>query len=220
MNNSPQTDHHASQEDACCKNEKKGGFLARMFQGGKKCCKEHTDEKEMNGQCCRSKKAGTRNDVVNAARIMLGLMEKQIEGMSAQELVQQPGGVKNHPVWTMGHIALTLNGMVQWMGGTSAFDQEKWGKLFGGGSQPVADAKAYPSPQELMQTVQKLYAQASEMYLKAPSEVLRGPNPRAEIMPMCTTLGSMVVFLMSAHMSEHIGQISAWRRAMGKNPLF
>lgn len=231
-------------EKSCCKKEgQKGSCGCKSSCGGKcycrcllgflfgwmcckkkeNCCKSGSDEKMMNSQCCKmkgEKKHGTRNDVVNAGKIMLGLVEKQIAGTTAEQLVSQPGGVKNHPLWSLGHIAVTLNGIVTWLGGQSMIDNEKWQKLFGGGTQPTTNANDYPSPAELMKTVNELYAKASEMYLSASSEVLRSPNPRAQMMPMCPTLGSFIVFLLGAHMAEHIGQISAWRRAMGKDPLF
>lgn len=231
MNCCKEKDHHASQEDSCCKKEGKGGFFARLFGGKgkcackeeaaqeKKCCKSHTAEKEMKGQCCRSKKHGTRNDVVQAGQIMLGILDKQIQGLSNDELVRQQGGVVNHPIWTMGHIAHTLNGTIMLLGGESMLN-ESWGKKFGTGSQPVADASAYPSAAELKQSLVNLHAKASQLYLSAPSELLRSRNAMEKFADMIPTTGGMVVFLMTAHMCEHLGQVSAWRRAMGLNPIF
>ena len=237
--------NHAQGEEgkSCCKNASGNScgegkcFCRCLFKGlfgwmccNKKakenCCKDHSAEKEMNGQCCKNKNGakgectpgnhrhGTRSDVVAGSKTMLGLLEKQIDGMSAEQLVQQPGGVKNHALWNMGHIAFALDGVIGLLGGQKTLD-EKWKKLFGGGSTPVADAKAYPSVQEMKQTVM-----SSEAYLSAPSELLRGPNPNERFREQMPTLGNMVVFLMSAHLGEHVGQVSAWRRAMGKDPLF
>jgi hypothetical protein len=185
--------------------------------GDKKSCSDKSSVGYMGGG--NKQNGGTRNDIATSGKIMFGLVEKQIEGFSADELVKQPGGVKNHAIWNMGHIALTMDGVLGLLGHQKTLD-EKWKTLFGGGSQPVADASAYPSAAELKEKMITLHAKASEAFLNAPSELLRSQNPNERFRAMAPTLGGMVVFLMSAHLGEHVGQISAWRRAMGKDPIF
>lgn len=198
MNNS--TENHASQ--------------------GKTCCKEHSKEKEMNGQCCRSKNGGTRHDVVNAARIMFGLLSQQLNGFEDADLVKQPGGVKNHAIWSLGHITVSTNSILALLGQEKFQPVIVWEKLFGGGSQPSDDRSAYPSLKELMSGLNEVLNRVEKAYLSASSEVLRSPTKVDWLAKMCPTTGSAVVFLLTAHLSEHIGQVSAWRRAMGKQPLF
>ena len=224
-----------SPEKSCCTTEKKEckcaikSFFQKLFgckkdacsleNKGQGCCGGHTSEKAMNGQCCKNKQRGTRGDVVTSGKFILGLLEKQIEGFTPEQLVQQPGGVKNHPVWSMGHLANTLNNVVGMLGGQKTLP-ENYKTLFAGGTQPIADVKAYPSAQEIHANLVAMHQKACEFYMGAPSEMLRSPNPNERFAATLPTLGSMVVALLTVHLAEHIGQISAWRRAMGKDPLF
>jgi len=209
-----------------------GWMCPKKNKGNESCCK--TDEGMKKEGCCKNKntghatmsyfggangKTGTRNDVVTDAKILLGLLSDQTKGMSNEQMVQQPNGIKNHALWNMGHIAVTLDGVVAMLGGQKTLNAD-WDKLFGGGSQPVADMKAYPTLEQMQKTLESLSNKAFEMYVNAPSDLLRSANPHAKMMPACPTLGSMVVFLLSGHIGVHVGQISVWRRAMGKDPLF
>ena len=50
-------------------------------------------------------------------------------------------------------------------------------------------------------------------------EVLGRQNPgEGRLRDMCPTIGAAVNFLMCAHTMVHLGQVSAWRRAVGLPP--
>ena len=50
------------------------------------------------------------------------------------------------------------------------------------------------------------------------SATLATPHPHEGTRKHFPTIGDMVVFLMTSHEMDHLGQLAAWRRAMGLGP--
>lgn len=44
---------------------------------------------------------------------------------------------------------------------------------------------------------------------------LSEPHPNESMRKYFPTVGDMVIFLMTSHEMNHLGQVAAWRRAMG-----
>ena len=44
------------------------------------------------------------------------------------------------------------------------------------------------------------------------------PHPDEGTRKYFPTVGDMIIFLMTSHEMDHLGQIAAWRRAMGLGP--
>lgn len=96
----------------------------------------------------------------------------------------------------------------------------KWDSLFGMGSKPVADAKAYPGMDEVRreldqarQNTLRLVGSLTDADLDKPSKA------PAEYKDMFGTIGQCLLTL-PLHVTFHAGQIADARRAMGKQPVF
>lgn len=133
--------------------------------------------------------------------------------MTAQPL---PDRRMNHPAWIMGHLCLAAQGAAIQLGLTPTQPAE-WKDLFGMASKPLADA-AYPSKAVLVETFEQTQDRVVLQYLKAPADVLTRPAPE-RARGRYPTVGDMVAFLLTGHASLHLGQLSAWRRAMGLPPV-
>jgi hypothetical protein len=160
-----------------------------------------------------------KTDILSCYRFNLWYLDRLLADIPAEKLTAQPGGVKNHPLWTVGHLA--------WAGDAGILVQElprlcpaDWTKLFGRESQPVEDAKIYPALEVVRGTLEACHARLAEIYLSADQESLGKPNPHPRLGTILPTIGAQVIFSMIGHESQHLGQLAAWRRSLGFSPMF
>lgn len=147
----------------------------------------------------------------------LGFAERLVKDLSPEQMVQQPGGVINHPAWSLGHLANTANGLAQMLG-LESDSPEGWDKTFATGGTPSADLATYPSKEELLAELKKQHARNTEAFQNMDAAELAKPHPNESTRKFFPTQGDLVVFLMTSHEMDHLGQIAAWRRAMDLAP--
>ncbi len=131
------------------------------------------------------------------------------------------GSYQTHIAWQVGHIAMAEYGLMLFrQRGRGETDLElmpgSFRKRFAKGSQPVADATAYPSPQAILGQLQRIHQQ---VLLECPNftdsqldEPLDPPTAA-----YATKYGAML--MASQHEMLHCGQIGVLRRLMGKPPI-
>jgi uncharacterized damage-inducible protein DinB len=136
------------------------------------------------------------------------------------DLARQPVADGNHPAWILGHLAVTSESLLKLMGqivATTAEDQAKFAR----GSKPVAERAAYPSKEELLARLTAAHAAVAATLSEAAAEVFSRPNPlpipQLKSLP---TVGNLCMHVLTTHEAFHLGQLSAWRRAMGFAPMF
>jgi uncharacterized damage-inducible protein DinB len=132
----------------------------------------------------------------------------------AQFLAQPvPGRVLNHPAWVLSHLnvyAPICSAMIR----GEPFDDPA-PHPHGQKSAPLADPGDYAAPGELVSTYRALHDAAQAALEQSVADDLARPNPIARWREVHPTVGDMLVTLMVKHESGHLGQLSAWRRAMG-----
>lgn len=153
--------------------------------------------------------------VVHVYAINLGYTKKLVADLSDAQMIAQPvaGQTMNHATWVLGHLCMASNGAGVMLGLPPAVP-EAWGALFGMKSTPLADGSRYPGKAELLSTLESLHERASIRVLKATLDELGQPSPE-RARARFPSVGDFVAFLMTSHESTHLGQLSAWRRAMG-----
>src|SRR5262245_23224866 len=83
-----------------------------------------------------------------------------VADMRDAPLTQPTPGAKgggNHPLWTSGHVCVIEGGIPQTLFGEQN-PAEHWKPLFAPGTQPMADASAYPPFDEVLHTYRELRA--------------------------------------------------------------
>ena len=144
----------------------------------------------------------------------LGFAETLVKDVTAEQMAQQPGGVINHPAWSLGHLATSANSLAQLLG-LESDSPDGWDKTFATGGTPSADPSAYPTKEEILAELKKQHARNTAAFEKVDPAELAKPHPNEAARKYFPTVGDLVVFLMTAHEMDHLGQIAAWRRAMG-----
>ena len=137
-----------------------------------------------------------------------------VKELNEDQMVQQPNGVVNHPAWSLGHLTLSADELGQTLGLDSVLPAG-WDEKFKTGGMPSMDVSAYPSKHELLAALTIQHVRNTEAVEKADPSVFSEPHPNEAIRKKFPTMGDLIVFLMTSHEMGHLGQIAAWRRAMG-----
>ncbi|HEX3999791.1 MAG TPA: DinB family protein [Pirellulales bacterium] len=166
-------------------------------------------------------------DVFELARptynMMLGYAQKLVADVPDEKLCAEPapGQVMNHPAFLLGHLAWAHDSRAAALSGQppGPAASAEWKELFGMGAKPSTDRSRYPSKAELLKAFEEAHGRLGDAAANATAEALAQPTPE----PMRNrfpTVGAMVLGLMTSHFATHLGQLSAWRRAMGFPSVF
>ncbi|MEM9296073.1 MAG: DinB family protein [Planctomycetota bacterium] len=145
-----------------------------------------------------------------------GYLEMLVDGTPAERACEMPAGFGSHAVWQVGHIAVAGAAPRAMLTGEPPALPEGYGDLFGRDSQPKADAGLYPSLGAVFEAAAEARDGSATALVHATPEVLARPNPRTAFVERgLPTLGDMIGFMMTTHEGMHLGQLAAWRRAIG-----
>jgi uncharacterized damage-inducible protein DinB len=145
---------------------------------------------------------------------------RMLEDMGGDAALTQPtskGG--NHPLWVVGHLAY-IEGNVRRaiLGGEHPV--KRWETLFASGTQPKADAAAYPPFDEVLATYRDLRARNLKLLDEIGDEGLGRTPPHVPpgFEEAMKTVGQSLL-LLALHQMVHYGQIADARRVAGHKPL-
>jgi hypothetical protein len=151
--------------------------------------------------------------------------ERILAGVTAENYGRfaRPGGVvvhSNHPAFIVGHLALYPQRILQQLGQPvgSAAVPAGYEMLFKFGVECQDDIEGtiYPPFEELKTRFFEGYRAAIAAVEAAPDEAFDVPNPaEGRLRELFPKLGAAINFYLVGHVQVHLGQLSAWRRAMG-----
>lgn len=152
--------------------------------------------------------------VIFASEMNLKYAQMLLKDISQDQMTAQPaaGKAMNHPAWVLGHLAYCNDFTLSLFGRQASIPQD-WKSLFGGKTTPQADGKVYPGKATLQGKYEET-ARAIIELVKARPEHLATPMPE-HFAPRFPAVGDFVIFHLTTHTGTHLGQLSAWRRAMG-----
>ncbi len=155
--------------------------------------------------------------IMSAERLVAGIKPESFARLA------RPGGVtiqSNHPAWVFGHLALYPVRVLAALDrpvGPGAYPP-KYEALFKNGVECLDDADGgiYPSMAELTGHFFESYKAAVAAIRSAPDEAFVRPNPaEGRMRELFPTIGAALNFYVGSHVQNHLGQVSAWRRAVG-----
>ncbi|MEM7682606.1 MAG: DinB family protein [Planctomycetota bacterium] len=146
--------------------------------------------------------------------------EQLVGAIPAEHACAMPAGFGSHAAWQVGHIAFVGEVPAKMLTGEPSILPENFSALFGKGSEPNPDATAYPAFIDLVESARAGRAATAEALRAAVEQDFARPNPREHFIQRgLPTLGDMVGFMVATHEGMHLGQLAAWRRAMGFGPV-
>lgn len=144
----------------------------------------------------------------------LTTLEKLLDGVPDERWAEQPGGIRNHPAWTVPHLCMGIEfGLA--MLGKDGFCPEDWGPLTGGGSTPHTDRAAYPHASAAIEHYRKGHDLLTMAVKDASPEALAAENPIEPARAFFPTVGHGILYVTTMHDAHHQAQLIAWKRAAG-----
>ncbi|HZU35634.1 MAG TPA: DinB family protein [Gemmataceae bacterium] len=151
-------------------------------------------------------------------KLNLTYAQKLVADVPDEQFCAQPvsGRVLNHPAFVLGHLAWVSKRALGYVAQGAPSDVEG-ADLFGMGAVPQADRSRYPSKERLLGDLETAHAALAAAVSKARPEVLQ--QPAAErIRARFPTVEHLLLHMLTSHEATHLGQLSAWRRALGLPP--
>lgn len=166
--------------------------------------------------------------IADASTVGLRYAKRLLESIPEERFgrLAAPGGQaiqSNHPAFAVGHLALYPVKVLELLGQNDAAARPPadYQGLFSKDATCIddADGSKYPRKEELLAVFQRTYDAALAALRACDDAALLADNPvEGPIKSVCPTLGSMLAFYMTGHVTSHLGQISAWRRMEGLPP--
>ena len=157
------------------------------------------------------------NHILAAQQANLAYARKLVADLSPQQMVAQPvaGQVMNHAAWTLGHLVMGTNFTLSFFGEKGPQVPTDWPGLFAPGKKPDSEAGRHPDKAALLAALEAAYRRLAEVVAMVPPAKWAEPFPIEKFRSTWPTLGDGIVFMMTVHDATHLGQLSAWRRALG-----
>ena len=165
--------------------------------------------------------------IAASARLGLGYAERLLKDVTPQQFARFAaiGDTvieSNHPAFIYGHLSLYAPRVIEQVGGDASkfLPSEEFNKLFSHEAKCVddPDGSIYPPMDEVTTALLDGYRAAANALEIADDDVFTVENPNEAMRAKFPTKGAMHAFYIGGHFMLHIGQMSAWRRAMGLGP--
>lgn len=166
----------------------------------------------------------TARAIVEPARVTLGYADRILTDVGPDRFARMPDGVRtNHPAWVIGHLGLYPDAVLKLIGRDDLARPapDEYTELFKGGSECRDDpsGEIYPPMNDIIERFRTRSEVVLGAVAEADDETFTAPTPSdhglADLIP---SVGGVANFMLGAHSMMHLGQISAWRRAMGLGP--
>jgi hypothetical protein len=144
----------------------------------------------------------------------LRFAKRLVGDLTDDQMCAQPHGVVNHPAWSLGHLAVAADSLGKVLGLNPDLPAG-WADTFKTGGTPSPDKSLFPGKDEILGVLERQHARLAQALTDADPMALVQPHPNEKSRAHFPTVGDYAIFLMTAHEMDHLGQIAAWRRAMG-----
>lgn len=162
--------------------------------------------------------------IAASARIGLGYADRLIQDVTPDQFARfaNVGGTiihSNHPAFIYGHLSIYAPRIVEQLGGDASglTPSAKFQELFAKDAKCVddPDGSIYPAMNAVVTALQKGYTAAVDALENASDDIFHEANPNEPMRGKFPTIGAMHAFYVGGHYMFHMGQMSAWRRAIG-----
>lgn len=144
-----------------------------------------------------------------------------LQDIPDSKFAHKPHPKMNHAAFCYGHLSLYPNKVFTLIGQPELIVQKTgFPELFQAGVECVQQDGRYPSKDEIFGYYLERYNAVATILPDVPDDVFARENPlegrMREIFPL---VGIAANFLLNNHHMMHLGQVSAWRRAIGLGPV-
>ena len=131
-----------------------------------------------------------------------------------ERLAEQFAGAMNHPAWTLSHLWLSSEFVLKLLDVDPSPPDAAAMSRFGPGSTPVPDVNQYEKRDPLLSRLEALHLQVDNAVRDRHAAYFDKPSPEF-LRQFSPTLGRIIIYLIAAHESYHLGQLMQWKKAAG-----
>lgn len=126
----------------------------------------------------------------------------------------------NHPLWILGHLVYSEANIVNEFIVGEPNPLADWKDMFGGGSEPVAEASHYPPFDEVLAKFEEVRERTLTLLSGLSDEDFDKPAKGCppDYKEFMGTVGQCFAIL-EIHPTMHYGQVADARRAIGRKPI-
>lgn len=154
---------------------------------------------------------------VNCLRPTIGYAELLVKDIPPAKFAHKPHPTMNHPAFIIGHLSLYPNKVFTVLSQPRLIvEKPGFAELFQAGVQCVEQEGRYPGKDEIVAYYLERHKALIQAMGNVSDEALARENPiEGRLKEKFPLVGIAVNFLLNNHHMSHLGQLSAWRRAMG-----
>ncbi len=156
----------------------------------------------------------TIGTILNVHAMISGFIVQTVQDIPESRMVEQPGGVVNHPAWTLSHLNAYAGVLLAMFDDPDAPPADAEMERFGYGTIPVPAREAYATGRELLDQFTDRNARLGVVVAQRHERYFPMAAPE-KFQPYSPTVGHVAVTLLVAHPPHHLGQLRQWRRAAG-----
>lgn len=151
-------------------------------------------------------------------KFLLEYYQRVVADIPADRIGERAPGHGHPPVWVLGHLAINTEFGCQFFG--IPVEHPAWMIDFGPASTDEVNAAEYSKDDFVKMTLEG-YPRLCDAILSGTPEQLDAPHGiRMLAGTPIVTVGELMSHLLTSHFAFHLAQLSGWRRAAGKGPLF
>ncbi len=157
-------------------------------------------------------------EIINQYDFNLAFASKLLEDLSDDQMTTSPSiGFENHPAFTLGHLVTGSALLIEDMGGKYELPNG-WSELFlrkgpGDPRLPDQNKSIYPAKLALLAELEKQH-ELVKLKLNDLDDLQLNETIKWRFSSFMPKLKDLIVFMCINHEAMHLGQLSAWRRAM------
>lgn len=156
----------------------------------------------------------TIGTILDIHTMVHGFVVQAVEDVPEARMTEQPGGIVNHPAWTLSHLNAYAGVLLALLGDASVASADEEMERFGYGTTPVPDPAAYASRGALLDLFKERGVRLGAVVAEKHAAYFPRPAPE-RFQPYSPTIGHIAITLLVAHPPHHLGQLRQWRRAAG-----
>ncbi len=150
---------------------------------------------------------------------VLGKFTETIRDIPEESLFVPSPGHGHPPIWILGHLAITGEMGLKFLGGSVA--HMEWVALFGPGSSDKIVPTQGLNKAMMSSTIIETYRRLRELAVTAKDEMLSHPHGVSLLDgTSIKTAKQLVSLLLTSHFGFHLAQLSSCRRVAGHEALF
>lgn len=159
------------------------------------------------------------SEIIRQLDFNLAYAKKLVEDVKEEQMTIKPApGLDNHPAFTLGHLATAYANLMNNLTGEFIL-ADGFKEVFlrtgpGDPTLPNADANVYPTKTRLLAEMEKQHKRLIDHLLKMDPKKF-AENFDWRFSSFFPTYQDRIMFLCVNHYAMHLGQLAAWRRAMG-----